>query len=168
MVQFLKGSLARGHYKELYKGLELSVECQASRINLGRIPFAFHRPFRQTHRFSSALWGFKTPNIPKKIVFHPPNLPTSSVWKLPQDQDATIAQIQQGNGILTLREGHFFGTRFLGEFLSTPPVEADPRVEYNFLEMASNGPVEQIIFLQQVGSVFEHFLFSIIKIHQFF
>lgn len=58
------------------------------------------------------------------------------------------------------QRGSFFGTRFLGEFLSTPPVEADPRGEYNFLGMASNGPVEQIIFLQKVGSVFEHFLSS--------
>jgi len=40
----------------------------------------------------------------------------------------------------------FLAPDFLGNF-STPPVEADPRGEYNFLEMASNGPVEQMIFL---------------------
>lgn len=82
MVQFQKGSLVRGHYKELHKGLELSVECSKTPSISDQFredSICFSSPLSPNPSLFFSFGGVLRLQYRKKIVFHSPNLPTSSV-----------------------------------------------------------------------------------------
>ena len=73
-------------------------------------------------------------------IFHSPNLPTGGSVKISASRPGCHNRPDSTRTRHPQRDN--FCTRFFQENFP-PPVEADPRVEYNFLGMASNGPVEQ-------------------------
>lgn len=139
MVQFLKGSLVRGHYKELYIGLELSVECSKS-------PGISDQFREDSTGFSSPLWP--NPSLFFSFGGVPNQFSTLQIFPSAFSGDQFVSASRPGchNRPDSTRTRHphredIFASDFWRIF--HPPVEADPRVEYNFLGMAS-GLVKQI------------------------